>query len=100
MSDVVVPCVPDYWPDKRHFRGKEAHSADPNGWFFAVFKGRGPGVYTTMEQVNQCLRDFEGGVWAQAPTWDGIIAKWEQNCMRTHTHVIDLSPNSSVPSSY
>jgi hypothetical protein len=48
MSDLRVPCVPEYWPDKRHFRGKEVHSADPNGWFFAVFRGRGPGVYTTM----------------------------------------------------
>ncbi|KAJ7855630.1 hypothetical protein B0H14DRAFT_2579285 [Mycena olivaceomarginata] len=98
MSDLRVPCVPEYWPDKRHFRGKEVHSADPNGWFFAVFRGRGPGVYTTMEQVNRCLRDFEGGVWAQASTWDGIIIKWKENCVHHHSHVIDLSPDSSPPS--
>ncbi|KAJ7756544.1 hypothetical protein B0H14DRAFT_2635083 [Mycena olivaceomarginata] len=98
MSDIVVPCLPEYWPDKRHFRGKEAHSADPKGRFFCCFQRSGTGVYTTMEQVNQCLRDFEGGVWAQASTWDGIVAKWKENCRHHHSHLIDLSPHSSVPS--
>ncbi|KAJ7830574.1 hypothetical protein B0H14DRAFT_2593239 [Mycena olivaceomarginata] len=93
-----VPVVAAQVGERRHFRGKEAHSADPNGWFFAVFRGRGPGVYTTMEQVNRCLRDFEGGLWAQASTWDGIVAKWKENCMHHHSHVIDLSPHSSAPS--
>jgi hypothetical protein len=51
MSDIVVPCLPEYWPDKRHFCGKEAHSADPKGLFFAVLRGQGPGVYTTMYVV-------------------------------------------------
>ncbi|KAJ7321636.1 hypothetical protein DFH08DRAFT_970001 [Mycena albidolilacea] len=60
--------------------------------------GRGPGVYTTIEQVNRCLRDFEGGLWAQASTWDGIVAKWKENCMHHHSHLIDLSPHSSMPS--
>lgn len=51
------------------------------------------------DQVNQCLKEFEGGRWAQAQTWDGIIAKCNAYCVENHTHVVDISPMTTPPSS-
>ncbi|KAJ6525389.1 hypothetical protein B0H19DRAFT_1276184 [Mycena capillaripes] len=54
--------------------------------------------HVPREQVEKCLKDFEGGVWAQAATWDEIIVKWDENCMRNHSHVIDIESDSTAAS--
>ncbi|KAJ6553703.1 hypothetical protein DFH09DRAFT_1318725 [Mycena vulgaris] len=91
--------MPNYWPAREHFHSQDAHSAAVDCFFFAVLWGRVPAIYTTMKQVNDCLIEFDGARWAQAATWEGIIAIWNEYCLQNHDHVIDISPVSTPPSS-
>ncbi|KAJ7612355.1 hypothetical protein DFH06DRAFT_1345099 [Mycena polygramma] len=87
----IPRCVPEYCPHPGHSYSKEQHSADPACRFFAVLRGGLPAIYTSMDQVNQSLKGFEGGLWVQAPTWDEIIEIWDKDCLDHHSHPVDLT---------
>ncbi|KAJ7669095.1 hypothetical protein B0H17DRAFT_1209745 [Mycena rosella] len=51
--------------------------------------------FVVGEQVQKCLIEFDGPLYVQASTWDGIITIWVEYCKGNHSHVVETSPPSS-----
>ncbi|KAJ7182985.1 hypothetical protein C8R43DRAFT_1116598 [Mycena crocata] len=93
----VLLCSPCYSPDIGH-EDYMAHSADPEGTFFAIDSAHWRGIVTSKQSLERMLKIYPDATYFERPTYLQIMAHWDRECNDYHYHG-DASPMSSAPSS-
>ncbi|KAJ7309162.1 hypothetical protein DFH08DRAFT_974903 [Mycena albidolilacea] len=95
MSTAYQGCLSPYHLSPGHEDHRE-HSVAAGRYFYTVGVGYTPGIYTDEMLARNQVSGFSDAKWKKSPTYEGVLAIWDDMCERYHNH--DALPPLSPPS--